>query len=74
MEIVAPPSPGGSEETVDLIQKFRAQGFKVEDHRSRGGALWVYDGSRQLETEMRALRDRGLRFYFSPKRAGWFLK
>jgi very-short-patch-repair endonuclease len=74
MESDAPELPGDKATTSDLIRQFRSQGFEVDDKRPNGGALWVYDPSRKLDTLMRTLRSGGFLFQYSSKRAGWYLK
>jgi hypothetical protein len=53
---------------------FRAQGLQVEDMRPKGGALWVYGSRSELATAMQTLGLKGIRFLFSEKRSGWYLK
>ncbi|MGE5594418.1 MAG: AAA domain-containing protein [Hyphomicrobiales bacterium] len=53
---------------------FRAQGLRVEDKRPKGGALWVFGSRSELAPAMRTLERKGIKFLFSEKRSGWFLK
>jgi NADPH-dependent 2,4-dienoyl-CoA reductase/sulfur reductase-like enzyme len=53
---------------------FRAQGLQVEDMRPKGGALWVYGSRSELAPVMKTLERNGIRFLFSEKRGGWYLK
>lgn len=52
---------------------FRAQGLRVEDKRTKGGALWVYASRSELAPAMKVLARKGIRFYFSERRGGWYL-
>ncbi len=56
-----------------VVEYFRARGHRVEDKRPKGGALWVYGSRSDLAPAMRTLGRNGIRFFFSEKRAGWYL-
>lgn len=58
----------------ELVQRLASAGFKVEDKRPRGGALWVYGEPPELQEVLRKLRAEGVRFEYSKKRNGWYLK
>ena len=73
------PFPGTEAKAVggvdsELVQRLANAGFKVEDKRPRGGALWVYGEPPELEEVIRKLRAEGVRFEYSKKRDGWYLK
>lgn len=57
----------------EAAEYLRGRGFRVEDNRPKGGALWVYGPTSELAPTMMDFRRKGLRFAYSQKRGGWYL-
>jgi very-short-patch-repair endonuclease len=67
------PAPVSTGAPPDLAAVFQSAGYRVEDHRPKNGALWVYGSQSDLQEAMNQLRRDGIRFTYSKKRGGWFL-
>lgn len=58
----------------NLVQYLKARGFRVEDKRPKGGALWCFGQPGEIMPVMRELQRRGLAFTYSANKGGWYRK